>query len=119
MALSFLLTGCRTPATTAAAPVNLAGQWTWTCCEGNFKGEMTLQQDGGKITGRIFDANDTTGGAVAGGISDNTVTFTRTWGDGLRQDFTLAVSADGKKLAGKFDGTQDTRYGNLFEATRK
>ena len=80
---------------------------------------MTLQQDGAKLTGRLFDQNDTTGGAVEGTVSGTTVTFARTWGDDSRQDYTLTVSDDGKKLAGKFDGTQDTRYGNQFEATRK
>ncbi|MDR3456675.1 MAG: hypothetical protein P4N60_04470 [Verrucomicrobiae bacterium] len=130
-ASALLLTGCHTPSSTAtaaapaptpapaAATANIAGQWAWTCCEGNYLGEMTLQQNADKITGRIFDNNDTTGGAVEGSVSGSTVSLTRTWGDDFRQDYTLTVSDDGKKLAGKFDGTQDTRYGAHFEATRK
>lgn len=107
------------PAPVAAAAVNLTGQWHWTCCEGNYSGAMSLQQDGEKITGRLFDQNDTTGGAVAGSVSGNTVKFTRTWGEDFSQDYTLTASADGKNLAGNFDGTQDTQFGSHFEATRE
>ena len=131
LALSSLLTGCQTPcctptATTAApapkpatAMANVTGEWTWACCDGKYHGELTLQQDGGKISGRLFDEGDTTGGAVDGSITGNTVKLVRTWGEDFRQDYTLTLSADGQKIAGELDGTRDEATGTHFEATRK
>jgi len=118
LAPALLLAGCCT-SYHHKTTVNVAGQWHWVCCDGNFHGEMTLHQQAGKITGRLFDVNDTTGGAIVGSISGNAVQLTRTWGDSFRQDYSLTLSADGKKLEGTFDGTQDTRFSTQFEATRE
>lgn len=130
-ASALLLTGCQTQNKTAiaSAPVpvstpvpstaNLAGDWHWVCCGGSYHGELKLQQSADKITGRLFDADDTTGGAVEGSISGSMVQFTRTWGDNFSQDYKLTLSADGSKLAGDIEGTRDEAVSAHFEATRK
>lgn len=80
---------------------------------------MQLRQENGKITGRLFDENDTVGGTVEGDIRGNKILFARTWGDDFRQDYTLTLSADGKKLEGEIEGYRDESVGNHFEATRE
>jgi len=103
----------------ATAAVNLSGDWTWICCDGHYHGELKLQQDGNKLTGRMYDENDTAGGAVEGTVAGGKVQFTRIFGDDLRQDYTLTVTDDGKKLAGDFDGTRDESVSVHFDAARK
>ena len=128
LASALLLAGCQTPnkpttATTTPAPVpltaNLAGDWSWVCCDGHYHGALKLQQAANKITGRLFDENDTTGGVIEGTVNGNTVQLIRTWGDDFRQDYALTLSADSSKLAGEIDGTRDESFGSHFEATRK
>jgi len=103
----------------AAATVNLTGDWTWICCDGHYHGDLKLQQDGAKLTGRMYDENDSVGGAIEGTVGGGKVQFARTFGDDLRQDYTLTVTDDGKKLAGDFDGTRDESTGVHFDAARK
>jgi hypothetical protein len=123
IASAFVVAGCSSPsagrstAATSAAPVNVAGQWHWVCCDGKYSGGFTLEQDGDKLTGRLYDNGDTTGGALAGNVSGSTVKFTRTWGDNFQQDYTLVLAADGK-LSGDLDGTRDADAGTHFEGTR-
>ena len=149
LASSLLLAGCHTPNTTATATatppppdmpapdmpapnmpapvmpappmaiVNLGGEWSWTCCDGHYHGDLKLQQDGNKLTGRLFDDGDTNGGAVEGTVTGNQVHLARSWGEDFHQDYTLTLSADGNKLAGELDGTRDESVGAHFEATRK
>lgn len=134
LASAFLIVGCHTccqsatktatsPAPAVAAPApsiaNLTGDWSWTCCEGKYHGALKLQQDGTKLTGRMYDENDTTGGTVEGTVIDNTVRFARTYGDDLRQDYILTLTDNGKKLAGDFDGARDEAVGVHFEATTR
>lgn len=129
VASALLLSGCQTQnkTATASAPApipasaaaNIAGDWNWTCCGGSYHGELKLQQVADKITGRLFDAGDTTGGAIEGTITGNHVELNRTWGDSFSQDYKLTLSADGKKLAGELDGTRDESVDSHFEATRQ
>ena len=133
LASSLLLAGCHTPPATpatstsapvsAAAPVtptaSLTGEWNWTCCEGHYHGDLKLQQDGSKLTGRLTDENDANGGAIEGTVNGNQVHLARSWGEDFHQDYTLTLSADGNKLAGELDGTRDESVGAHFEATRK
>ena len=132
-ASSLLLAGCHTPPTTSATPtsapaqatapvasaVSLTGDWSWTCCEGHYHGDLKLQQDGSKLTGRLADENDANGGTVEGTVTGNQVHFARSWGEDFHQDYTLTLSADGQKLAGELDGTRDESVGAHFKATRK
>lgn len=102
-----------------ATAVNLTGDWGWVCCDGSYHGELKLQQDANKLTGRMYDENDTVGGAIEGTVTNGKVQFTRLFGEDLRQDYTLTVTDDGKKLTGNFDGTRDESVGAHFDATRK
>ena len=130
LASSLLMAGCHTPSPSASAvptppsaPVastaSLTGEWNWTCCEGHYHGDLKLQQDGGKLTGRLADENDANGGAIEGTVNGSQVQFARSWGEDFHQDYTLTLSADGNKLEGDLDGTRDESVGAHFEATRK
>ncbi|TAL01965.1 MAG: hypothetical protein EPO07_07850 [Verrucomicrobia bacterium] len=110
------------PTSPASVPptANVAGEWHWVCCEGRYQGELKLEQDAAnKLTGRLYDENDTTGGAVEGSISGSKVQFNRTWAEDSRQEYALTLSGDGKKLEGELEGTRDESVGSHFEATRK
>jgi hypothetical protein len=103
----------------AKVSINLSGDWDWTCCDGKYHGTMTLKQDGNTLTGRLFDENDTVGGALIGSVDGTVVKFNRKWAEDSSQDYTLTASADGKKLEGDFDGTKDDSVGAHFSTTKK
>ena len=102
-----------------SSTASLTGDWSWTCCGRSYHGDLKLQQDGSKLTGRLADENDANGGALEGTVNGSQVHFARSWGEDFHQDYTLTLSADGKKLEGEIDGTRDESVSAHFEATRK
>ncbi len=81
---------------------------------------MALRQSSdGTITGRMYDTGDAEAGELTGRTKANFVEFKRVWGEPAHeQQYKLALSANGKKLIGTFDGVRDARAGTDFEATR-
>jgi hypothetical protein len=89
----------------APAPVDLSGQWSFTCANDRFQGTVTLRQDGSEFTGTWHTSKGKTepDDTVSGRIDGNTVTLWRFIGD-AQQHFVLTFSADKSRLDGYGDG---------------
>ena len=99
---------------------DVTGNWSWVIPGSHYSGRMTLRQSHeGSITGTMYDAGDGETGVLTGRTKGNFVEFKRVWGENYEQQYKLALSANGKKLVGTFDGFRDLSAGTDFEANRK
>ena len=101
----------------AAAPADVAGDWSWTCCSDRYAGTMTLRQSGSRVTGTFTDTVDQSGGDLAGTVDGSVLTFTRTT-PSSRQTYTLRAVDGGRALDGTFVGSGTGGTPEAFRAER-
>jgi len=89
----------------AQAASDLSGRWSFTHVQGRFRGTITLRQSGSAVTGTWHTAvgKSEPDSSLAGQISGDTVSFTRSIGN-LQQTYTVVLSKDGQRLDGFGDG---------------
>jgi hypothetical protein len=114
MLAAMLMGGC----CTTNHHADVTGRWNWVCCDGHYDGELKLTQfSTGEITGTMCNANGEAPGTIKGSLRGNYIQFTRTW-SGYHQQYSLALSPDGRTLIGTFDGVRDATVSANFEAKR-
>ena len=112
--------GCAQIPTKRSGVVNFTGQWEWVCCEGKYQGKMFLEEGGsGELAGRFYDEKGAAVGTIQGNVNGREVRFTRVLGEDFRQLYVLRLTADDRKLVGRFFGTSDESVSTYFEAARK
>ncbi len=115
-----LILGVATLVASCSRAPDVTGTWNWACPGSQYSGKLELRQSrDGKITGAMYDASNGEPSQITGRIKGNFVEFTRAWDEAHGQRFRLALSPDGKKLIGAFDGNRDASVGTDFEANRK
>jgi hypothetical protein len=91
------------------AATMLSGKWTFVCCKGQYQFEVRIEQ-----TGNNFDCWFNDGTTGRGTVFGAQVQFARFTGTKHIQDYTLALSADGKTMTGAFSG-----YGSQLNLDRQ
>ncbi len=120
LATLLLIIGVTALAASCSKAPDVTGNWDWVCPGSQYSGKMELQQSrDGSITGVMYDAGDGEPTQLTGRIKSNFVEFTRAWRGTPSQRFRLALSPNGKKLVGAFDGNRDASAGTDFEADRR
>jgi hypothetical protein len=115
-----LIIGVATLVCACSRTPQVTGNWSWVIPGSQYSGGMKLRQSrDGSINGVMYDAGGGEEGQLAGRIKGNFVEFKRVWGENYQQQYKLALSPDGKKLVGTFDGSRDISVGTDFEANRK
>ena len=116
-----LIIGVATLLSACSKAPDVTGNWSLVMPGSQYSGRMALRQSrDGSITGTMYDTGDAEAGDLTGRTKGNFVEFKRVWGEPAHeQQYKLALSADGKKLIGTFDGFRDLRVGTDFEANKK
>lgn len=99
--------------------VSIEGIWGYICCSDAYSGSLKFIQNGNSITGDFLDASNQSRGKIEGTVQNNSVIFTRRWGDNT-QFYKLNLSSDLQRLKGTFEGFRDPNpnIGTEFQAIR-